>query len=277
MSEQHVAVVTGANKGIGFSIVKSLCHRFNGIVYLTARNASKGEMAISELNKLGYYPLFHQLDISDEHSVKRFRDYIAANHGGIDILINNAGFQIFRPYKEPLVDVALKTIRANYRNLRDTFKDLVPLLRNDARVINTSSGFGHLSMVPGAKIRAALSKPNLTVDELTRLMDDFIRSIRSGNNIKDGWGDDPYKISKVAIAALTFIQQRELINTNVKVNCINPGYVNTDMTRHMGVLTPDQGAEVAVYVALDAPNSLKGSFVWADKSVIDWTGPFPDK
>lgn len=54
-------------------------------------------------------------------------------------------------------------------------------------------------------------------------------------------------------------------------------YVNTDMTRHMGILTPDQGAEVALYVALDAPNSIKGSFVWADKSVIDWAGPFPDK
>lgn len=123
---------------------------------------------------------------------------------------------------------------------------MIPILRNGARLINTSSGFGHLTNVPGEKVRASLKNPNLTIDGLTGLMDDYIRynyfsisiplsliislifvyffsSVRRGTHDADGWGDDPYKISKVAIAKLTFITQKELANTNIKVNCINPG------------------------------------------------------
>lgn len=82
--------MTGSNKGIGFAIVKGLCERFEGKVYLTARNVSRGEEAVKKLNDLGYNPLFHQLDITDQDSIDKFKEDILREHGGIDILINNA-------------------------------------------------------------------------------------------------------------------------------------------------------------------------------------------
>lgn len=83
--------MTGANKGIGYAIVKGLCEKFQGTVYLTARNESKGEKAVADLKALGYSPVFHQLDITDQTSIDRFKQHLQTTHGGIDILINNAG------------------------------------------------------------------------------------------------------------------------------------------------------------------------------------------
>lgn len=82
--------VTGGNKGIGFAIVKALCQQYNGNVYLTARDTTRGMNAISELEKQGFNPKFHQLDINDDDSVKKFRDYLQNTYGGLDILVNNA-------------------------------------------------------------------------------------------------------------------------------------------------------------------------------------------
>ena len=83
--------MTGANKGIGFAIVKGLCKRFKGKVYLTARNVQRGEEAVKKLKDLGYEPSFYQLDIDDQDSVDAFGNYIKITHGGVDLLINNAG------------------------------------------------------------------------------------------------------------------------------------------------------------------------------------------
>lgn len=72
-------------------MVKGLCKRFSGHVYLTARDVDKGELACKEIQKHGYNPKFHQLDISDQNSVDKFQKYLKTKYGGIDILINNAG------------------------------------------------------------------------------------------------------------------------------------------------------------------------------------------
>lgn len=94
--------MTGSNKGIGFEIVKGLCKKFKGIVYLTARDTKRGETAVEKLKELGFNPRFHQLDIDDQNSVNSLRDYIKNTHGGLDILVNNAGvsytvkYNIFR-------------------------------------------------------------------------------------------------------------------------------------------------------------------------------------
>lgn len=82
--------VTGANKGIGFAIVKGLCEKYEGIVYLTARDLGRGEAAVLKLKELGLKPLFHQLDINDQSSVDKLRDHLLKTHGGLDLLVNNA-------------------------------------------------------------------------------------------------------------------------------------------------------------------------------------------
>lgn len=83
--------MTGSNKGIGFAIVKGLCKKFNGIVYLTARSDARGQNAVKELKDLGYNPNFHQLDIDSDESVNKFKGYLQDKYGGIDLLVNNAG------------------------------------------------------------------------------------------------------------------------------------------------------------------------------------------
>ena len=81
--------VTGSNKGIGFSIVRALCKELeNEIVYLTSRDEGRGKTAIEELKKEGLNPCYHQLDINDQESIKKLRDDLVKDHGGLDILVN---------------------------------------------------------------------------------------------------------------------------------------------------------------------------------------------
>ena len=85
--------VTGANKGIGLATVKALCQKVGpeDIVYLTARSVERGTQAVKELEGLGLKPKFHPLDVGDQSSIDSFADYLKNEHGGIDVLINNAG------------------------------------------------------------------------------------------------------------------------------------------------------------------------------------------
>ena len=96
-----VAVVTGSNKGIGFGIVRALCKQFSGDVYLTSRDEARGQAAVAELNKEGLQPKFHVLDIGNEETVTKFRDFIKEKHGGIDVLVNNAGIAFKQAATEP--------------------------------------------------------------------------------------------------------------------------------------------------------------------------------
>lgn len=86
-----VAIVTGSNRGIGNSIVKGLAQSFKGIVYLTARDEESGKKAVADLKKdHGLEVKFHQLDIDNLDSIKKFASYIKEQHNGVDILVNNA-------------------------------------------------------------------------------------------------------------------------------------------------------------------------------------------
>ncbi|KAK7065897.1 NADH-cytochrome b5 reductase [Halocaridina rubra] len=83
--------VTGANKGIGFGIVQELCSKFDGVVYLTARDEDRGLAAVDELKKMGLSARFHQLDIDCKESILKFSEYLKKTYGGLDVLVNNAG------------------------------------------------------------------------------------------------------------------------------------------------------------------------------------------
>ncbi|EGW00854.1 Carbonyl reductase [NADPH] 3 [Cricetulus griseus] len=89
----RVALVTGANKGIGFAITRELCRKFSGDVVLTARDGDeeRGKAAVQQLQAEGLSPRFHQLDIDDLQSIRALRDFLLKEYGGLDVLINNAG------------------------------------------------------------------------------------------------------------------------------------------------------------------------------------------
>ena len=87
----RVALVTGANKGIGFAITRDLCRKFSGDVVLTARDQARGKAAVQQLQAEGLSPRFHQLDIDDLQSIRALRDFLLKEYGGLDVLVNNAG------------------------------------------------------------------------------------------------------------------------------------------------------------------------------------------
>ncbi|CAH1404201.1 unnamed protein product [Nezara viridula] len=281
MVQPRVAVVTGSNKGIGFGIVRNLCKQFDGIVYLTARDVGRGKKAVEELNKLGLKPEFHQLEIDDADSVANFAEFIRKKHGGIDILVNNAAIAYKHDAPEPFGEQAEVTLRVNFFALINVCNALFPLLRPHARVVNVSSALGFLGRVPGEDLRKTLGDPNLTLKDLTNLINQFISKAKAGTHTEAGWQNSAYGVSKVAVSALTRIQHREFLEDSredIVINHVHPGYVITDMSSQQGLLTVEQGADAPTYAALlpAGTTSPKGDFLWHDRKIIDCLGLKPE-
>ncbi|KAF4521859.1 hypothetical protein B566_EDAN003733 [Ephemera danica] len=215
-----------------------MCERFNGTVYLTARNEALGRAAVAKLNQMGYKPLFHQLDIDDQNSINNFRQFLEDTHGGLDLLVNNAAIAYKNDATEPFGIQAEHTIRVNFFGVLNTCRTLFPLLRSHSRVVNLSSSCGHLSRIDGqepaaSQLRAQFASPSLTEQELCQMMNQF------------GWPNSTYVTSKVGVSALTVIQQRafdaDVSRPDIVVNSVHPGYIDTDMTSHKGPLTIYEG------------------------------------
>lgn len=293
MSQSRVAVVTGSNQGIGLATVKALCSDFEGSVYLTSRNEERGLAAVEELKKIGLQPKYHQLDINDESSVLRLRDYLKDTYGGLDVLVNNAA--ILLPFKEGMSDDifaehACTVMQTNYFDTQRACKILFPILKPHARVVNLSSMLGHLTHIPGedsvaVNLRAKLASPDLTYEELDSLMHSFVDAAQKGEHTKYGWPATGYYttyiVSKIGVSALTRIQHRDFerdSREDIVINHVHPGYVSTQMSDYKGVLTPEKGAVAPSWLALLPPNvqEPKGAFVWCDKTIVDWVkGPMP--
>lgn len=275
-----VAIVTGANKGIGYAIVKGLCQRFNGKVYLTARNVDRGKEAERKLKDLGLDPSFHQLDVNNQGSVDKFEKYVNATYGGVDLLINNAGVRRGNKPTATDYEIAENIINTNYFGLLRVTEAFLPLLRKDARIVNVSSTMGLLSRIPSQDLRAKLSAYSLTVSKLNDLLKQYLKHFKDNLAAEKGWGNSTYIVSKVCLCALTRVHQKfvdeKYPDKNISINSVHPGFVSTDMTYYKDGLTAEQGAKSALFAALDAEN-IKGQLIGKDTEVIDWTtAPFKD-
>jgi len=283
-----VAVVTGSNKGIGFAIVRALCKKFDGDVYLTSRDEGRGKDAVETLKKEGLNPKFHILDIGNEETVVNLRDFMKEKYGGIDVLVNNAGIAFKQGATESMGVQAEVTLGTNYWANKRTCEILFPILNPGARVVNVSSSLGFLGLI-GAKsgdkakaeeLRSILGSPDLSVETLDGLMKNFVETAKAGTHGDHGWPDSTYVVSKIGWSALSRIQHRMLEDDprgDIVVTHVHPGYVDTDMSSHRGTLTIDRGAESSVYAALLPPGTdIRGAFLWHDCQVLDWVnGPMP--
>ncbi|KAL1459727.1 hypothetical protein WDU94_011682 [Cyamophila willieti] len=281
MAQERVAVVTGANKGIGYGIVKGLMEQFDGIIYLTARYEPRGLEAIQSLKQMEQckYPeklRFHKLDILDPSSLNVFHDHIKSNHNGLDILINNAAIAFKVDSPEPFGVQARVSMNTNYHALLNVSNVLFPLLRSHGRVVNVSSSCGHLCHVKSEALRRTLLTDINTVDQLTDLMEQFVALAEKGTHTEAGWPNSAYGVTKIGVTKLSFLQHnllsQDTSREDLVVNCVHPGYCNTDMSSGKGPLTIEQGARSALYCALLPSNvqSPRGQFVWDDCQVIDW-------
>jgi len=283
-----VAVVTGSNKGIGFAIVRALCKKFDGDVYLTSRDEGRGKDAVETLKKEGLNPKFHILDIGNEETVVNLRDFLKEKYGGIDVLVNNAGIAFKQGATESMGVQAEVTLGTNYWANKRACEILFPILNPGARVVNVSSSLGFLGLI-GAKsgdkakaeeLRRILGSPDLSVETLDGLMKNFVETAKAGTHGDHGWPDSTYVVSKIGWSALSRIQHRMLEDDprgDIVVTHVHPGYVDTDMSSHRGTLTIDRGAESSVYAALLPPGTvIRGAFLWHDCQVLDWVnGPMP--
>ncbi|KAJ0967098.1 hypothetical protein J5N97_024015 [Dioscorea zingiberensis] len=232
-TEKRIAVVTGANKGIGLEIVKQLAS--NGVmVLLTARDEKRGNEAVENLIKSGVSDvLFHQLDIADPASVASLAEFIKWKFGKLDILINNAGVggAIFLPPEE-----------IELMSCSEERSELFQNLTNE-------------------KIKKQLNDTNgISEEGLDKLLKSFLTDFKEGKVEANGWpiGLSAYKVSKLAINAYTRIMSKKF--PTICINSIHPGFVQTDLTGKLGLMTTEKGAKGPVMLALLPKDGPSGCF-----------------
>ena len=234
--DKRVAVVTGANRGIGLEICRQLGRRGGIRVYLTARNEAKGNAAAQTLRDEGIDVEFYPLDVTSEQSVKLFAGWLEGTCKRCDILVNNAGI-----LADPRGSRFLDSRPATYRQTLETnvfgplllIQALVPLMKKNryGRIVNISSAQGQLSDM--------------------------------------GVGTPAYRISKAALNALTCVLAAELTGSGILVNSMCPGWVRTDMGGPGAPRTVQQGADTAVWLATLPDNGASGGF-FRDRMPIPW-------
>lgn len=284
-SMERYAVVTGANKGIGFETVRQLAS--NGVtVILTARDEKRGLEAVEKLKERGlsHKVLFHQLDVADPTSVASLADFLKTQFGKLDILVNNAGtgavradidaylaLQNSRGEKEPAevsrkvtqtYESAEECLQTNYYGAKRTVETLFPLLQlsDSPRIVNVSASSGKLETISNVWAKRVLSDAeSLTEDRIEEVLREFLKDFKEGSLESKGWPTflSAYTASKAAMNAYTRVLAKN--HPNFLINCLCPGFVKTDINFNTGYLTVEEGAASVVRLALlpnDGPSGL---------------------
>ncbi|KAK2489974.1 hypothetical protein MC885_009523 [Smutsia gigantea] len=272
----RVALVTGANKGIGFATARDLCRQFPGDVVLTARDAARGQAALQQLQAEGLNPRFHLLDICNRQSIRALRDFLLKEYGGLDVLVNNAGIAFKTHDPTPFHIQAEVTMKTNFFGTRDVCTELLPLVRPQGRVVNVSSTVSLRALKHcHPELQQKFTSETITEEELVGLMNKFVEDTKSGVHQKEGWPNTAYGVTKIGVTVLSRILARKLSEQRsgdkILLNSCCPGWVRTDMAGPKALKSPEEGAETPVYLALlpsdaDGPH---GQFV-REKKVAQW-------
>ncbi len=239
--EGKIALITGANKGIGLEIARQLGEQ--GItVLLGVRDENRGREAAEKLQAEHINAHVVQLDVTNQATIDAAVNHIESEFGKLDILVNNAGVAIDNaPPSQLDIEVLRRTYDTNFFGVFALTKAMLPLLRkSDAgRIVNMSSGLGSL---------AQNTDPNWEYAQVKVLA---------------------YNSSKTALNAMTVQFAHELKDTPIKVNSADPGYVATDLNDHRGTRTVQQGATAPVRLATLPADGPTGSF-FNENGVVPW-------
>lgn len=262
---KRIAVVTGGNRGIGLEICRQLARR--GLhVALTSRSPSKGEAAAEELRAEGLSVKHHTLDVVSEDSARELSGVLKSEHGGVDVLVNNAGIALDGFNAE----VARNTIETNYFGPLHVTEHLLPLLRKGGRIAMVSSGVADRSRL-STRLRARFTAGDMTRDELSSLMRAFVAAVARGDHEAEGWPSSAYCASKIGLNKWTEILGKELSadERGILCNAACPGWVRTDMGGRSAPRSAAEGAETPVWLALLPEGGPQGGF-FRDKAPASW-------
>ncbi|XP_060226743.1 carbonyl reductase [NADPH] 1 [Meriones unguiculatus] len=272
----RVALVTGANKGIGFAITRELCRKFSGDVVLTARDEARGRAAVQQLQAEGLSPRFHPLDIDDLQSIRALRDFLRREYGGLDVLVNNAGIAFKMSDPTPFHIQAEVTMKTNFFGTRDVCTELLPLIKPQGRVVNVSSMVSVKALKNcSPELQQKFRSETITEQELVELMNKFVGDTKKGVHSQEGWPNSAYGVTKIGVTVLSRIHARKLNEQRggdkILLNACCPGWVRTDMAGPKATKSPEEGAETPVYLALLPPDAEgpHGQFV-SEKKVEQW-------
>ena len=230
--KKKIILVTGANKGIGFEIVRQLAKQGHQVI-LTARDKNKGLAAVERLAAEGLKVHFIPLDVTKEQEISNLKEEIQEKFGRLNVLINNAGILIGN---ENSVSVSKRSLQqhldTNFFGPLLLSQQLIPLLQKseEGRIINISTSMARLS-APGS-------------------------------------GTAAYRLSKVALNGLTAMMSADLAGSNIKVNSLDPGWVQTDMGGAGASRSVTEGADTAVWLAT-AEKIPTGKF-FRDRKELEW-------
>uniref|UniRef100_A0A8C0T807 Carbonyl reductase [NADPH] 1 n=1 Tax=Canis lupus familiaris TaxID=9615 RepID=A0A8C0T807_CANLF len=272
----RVALVTGANKGIGFAIARELCRQFSGDVVLTARDEARGRAAVQQLQAEGLSPRFHLLDIDDLQSIRALRDFLRKEYGGLDVLVNNAGIAFKTNDPTPFHIQAEVTMKTNFFGTRDVCTELLPLMKPQGRVVNVSSVVSVRALKScSPELQQKFRSEAITEEELVGLMNKFVEDTKKGVHRNEGWPDNAYGVTKIGVTVLSRIHARKLSeqrrDDKILLNACCPGWVRTDMAGPRAPKSPEEGAETPVYLAL-LPSDAEGPHgeFLMEKKVEQW-------
>jgi NAD(P)-dependent dehydrogenase (short-subunit alcohol dehydrogenase family) len=227
--DNKIALVTGANRGIGFETCRQLS-QLGLTVVLTSRDTVKGEVATKQLKDKGLDVVFHRLDVSAKNDIEHAFDRINQQYGQLDVLVNNAAilYDTFQSAVNADLEVVGKALTTNLYGPWLLCQAFIPLMKGSGygRIVNVSSGAGSLHYMGG--------------------------------------GTPAYGISKVALNALTRKLASELSGTGILVNSVDPGWVATDMGGRGGRPVME-GAKGIVWAATLPDNGPSGGFFYDGK------------
>ncbi|MFG2723021.1 SDR family oxidoreductase [Streptomyces sp. NPDC048416] len=241
MTEQTIALVTGANKGIGYEIAAGL-GALGWSVGIGARDQERRESAVAKLRAAGVDAFGVPLDVTDDASVADAARLIEERAGRLDVLVNNAGTTGNAPQMPTTVDVATvrTAVETNVIGVIRVTNAMLPLLRRSSspRIVNMSSTVGSLTRqtTPGAEV---------------------------------GPTSVAYSPSKTFLNAVTVQYAKELSDTNILINLGCPGYCATDLNGFRGVRTAQQGAAIAIRLASLPDDGPTGHF-FDDAGEVPW-------
>lgn len=239
-----VAIVTGANKGVGYHIAAQLvASGLFGTVVLACRDPTRGTRAAAEVGG-EYLPL----NVGDPSSADALAQAILEKYGRCDLLVNNAAIAFKAADPTPFNEQTKPTLDVNYRGTVQVTEALLPLLDKQprARIVNVASMAGKLRQL-APNLQRQFASPSLTLAQLHALVESFEADVSSGTHARNGWGRSNYGFSKLAVIAATKVWARE--HPSISVNAMCPGYCDTDMSSHRGPRPPAEGAKIAVLLA----------------------------